>query len=85
MLVVTTRPPAVSIYEADMLEAIRLIDGQSLSADMRIKTPDLTNHNEELIDPRSDTTQAELPAPAPAPDCREAQPHREFFERYKLL
>ncbi|KAJ4011469.1 hypothetical protein NW752_008468 [Fusarium irregulare] len=65
--VATTKSPAVNIYEADIREAIRLIDGQSLHSDIRIKTPGLTNHNEELI-ARSDTTQAELLAPAPVPD-----------------
>ncbi|RBR22335.1 uncharacterized protein FIESC28_04529 [Fusarium coffeatum] len=82
--VVTTKSPAVNIYEADIREAIRLMDDQSLHSDMRIKTPGLTNHNEELI-ARSDTTQAELLAPAPAPDRHEVQARQEFFERYKLL
>ncbi|RFN50303.1 hypothetical protein FIE12Z_5483 [Fusarium flagelliforme] len=86
-LIVTTRTPKVNIYEDDMLEAIRAMEPRFPHSEMQTKTPDLTNHNEESIEPGCDATQAELPAPAPGPavDRRETQAHPEFFERYKLL
>lgn len=86
-MVVTTKSPAVNIYESDIREALRAMDIHFSHFEMRIKTPVLTDHDEVSINPGRVITQAELPAPEPAPaaDRREAQPQREFFERYKLL
>ncbi|KAJ4113238.1 hypothetical protein NW768_011514 [Fusarium equiseti] len=87
LMIVTTKSPAVNIYEADMREAIHLMERQFPRSEMRTKTPDLTDHKEEAIDPGRGKAQAELPAPEPAPvaDHGEVQQHRELFERYKFL
>ncbi|KAH7189657.1 uncharacterized protein B0J16DRAFT_319283 [Fusarium flagelliforme] len=74
-LIVTTRTPKVNIYEDDMLEAIRAMEPRFPHSEMQTKTPDLTNHNEESIEPGCDATQAELPAPAPGPASPRAWIH----------
>jgi len=53
----------VNIYESDIREALRAMDIHFSHFEIRIKTPVLTDHDEESINPSRDITQAELPAP----------------------